>query len=130
MAGAVTATLVVIVAAYRFRSSRQDRSLPARPALPGNVNQQLSGYTFTRSEGGRRIFLLTDRRINYWEAASGSRTLDYPFTLIELQLDRNDTGMGKLNIAAKITGSEDSVIEIEDFAAQPVRLNNVHKVKS
>lgn len=34
---------------------REPRSAPL-PPLPANVNQQLSGYTFTRSEGGKRIF--------------------------------------------------------------------------
>ena|SRR5438034_1363829 len=122
-----------------FRANGQDGLLKALQRLPA------VGYLTTPGslrydvhvarqrplpEGGRRISLLTDRRINYWEAASGSRTLDYPFTLVQLQLDRSDTGVGKLNIASKITGSEDTVIEIEDFAAQPVQLNNVHKVKS
>jgi hypothetical protein len=81
------------------------------------------------AEAGRRLFLLTDRRIAFWEAASGARTLDYPFTLIQIQLDRNDRGVGKLSVATRITGSEDTVVEIEDFAAQPVQLNDVHKVK-
>jgi hypothetical protein len=122
-----------------FKANEQDGLLKALQKLPAVGYMTTPGslrydIRFARQrpagDGGRRIFLLTDRRINYWEAASGSRTLDYPFTLIQLQLDRNDTGVGKLNIAARITGSEDTVIEIEDFAAQPVQLNDVRKGKA
>ena len=37
------------------------------------------------AEGGRMIFLMTDRYIGGWEAANRPRTIDYPFTLIQLQ---------------------------------------------
>ena len=122
-----------------FKANEQQgllRALQKLPAVgylttPGSLRYDVH---FARQrplpEGGRRLFLLTDRRINFWEAASGARTLDYPFTLVELQLDKNSRGVGKLNIAARITGSEDTVVEIEDFAAQPVQLNDVHPVKS
>jgi hypothetical protein len=122
-----------------FKAREQDGLLEALQKLPAVGYLTTPGSLrydvhFARQrplpEGGRRIFLLTDRRITAWEAMAGARTLDYPFTLIQLQLDRNDTGVGKMNIAAKITGSEDTVVEIEDFAAQPVQLNNVHPFKS
>ena len=56
LAGGVATTLVVIGLAYRLSMSRKDRAVPATQGLPGNINQQLSGYTFTRSDEGRRIF--------------------------------------------------------------------------
>src|SRR5437762_7691103 len=56
LAGGVATTLVVIGVAYRLSMSRKDRAVPATQGLPGNINQQLSGYTFTRSDEGRRIF--------------------------------------------------------------------------
>jgi hypothetical protein len=122
-----------------FKAREQDGLLEALQKLPAVGYLTTPGSLrydvhFARQrplpEGGRRIFLLTDRRITAWEAMAGARTLDYPFTLIQLQLDKNDAGVGKMNIAAKITGSEDTVVEIEDFAAQPVQLNNVHPFKS
>jgi hypothetical protein len=63
-----------------------------------------------------------------WEAANQPRTIDYPFTLIQLQLNKNDEGVGKASIATKITKT-DNYIELENFSSEPVRLNNVHKVK-
>ena len=79
-------------------------------------------------EGGRRIVLATDRPIGIWEAANRPRTVDYPFTLIELQLDGKGEGVGKLSIATKIT-LNGNVLTLENFANQPVMLNNVRRRK-
>lgn len=77
-------------------------------------------------DGGRRIVIATDRPIGFWEARSGARTLDYPFTLIEMHLDKDGHGTGKLSIATKLT-LEDNVLTIENYANQPVMLTDVHK---
>ncbi len=77
-------------------------------------------------DGGRRIVLATDRPIGFWEAASRPRSFDYPFTLIELRMDGEGRGVGKLSVATKITLSGD-VLVLENFANQPVHLNDVRK---
>ena len=79
-------------------------------------------------DGGRNIVIATDRYIPMWEAVNRPRSIDYPFTLIQLQLNKNDEGVGKASIATKITKT-DNYIELENFSSEPVRLNNVHKVK-
>ena len=79
-------------------------------------------------DGGRRIVLATDRPIGFWEATTRPRTVDYPFTLIELQLDGRSEGVGKLSIATKIT-LNGNVLTLENFANQPVMLNNVRQKK-
>jgi hypothetical protein len=79
-------------------------------------------------DGGRRIILATDRPIGFWEAANRPRTIDYPFAVIELRLDKNGRGVGKLSIATKLTLSHD-VLTLENFANQPVLLNEVRKRK-
>jgi hypothetical protein len=79
-------------------------------------------------EGGRRIVLATDRPIGFWEAANRPRSIDYPFTVVELQVDRNGEGVGKLSVATKLTLSG-SVLTLENFANQPVMLNSVRKRK-
>lgn len=74
-------------------------------------------------DGGRRVILVTDRPISFWEAANQPRSIDYPFTLIELRLNRDGEGEGKMSIATKITGKREfNLIELEDYATQPVRL--------
>jgi hypothetical protein len=80
-------------------------------------------------DGGRNIYLMTDRRIGMWEAVNRPRTIDYPFTLIQLQLDKSGKGVGKASIATKITKTSKNMIELENFSSQPVQLNEVKKIK-
>jgi hypothetical protein len=82
-------------------------------------------------EGGRRIILATDRPISFWEAAHQPRSIDYPFTLIELRLNRDGEGEGKMSIATRITVNKKlNLIELEDYGTQPVRLMSVRSVRS
>jgi len=77
-------------------------------------------------DGGRRIILATDRPIGFAEATSGSRSLEYPFTVIEMRLDRDGRGEGKLSIATKLI-LNDNVLVLENYANQPVVLNSIEK---
>jgi hypothetical protein len=87
---------------------------------------------FPLPEGGRRIVMALDRYISFWEARNQPRTIDYPFTLIEMRVDRNGEGEGKMSVATKIRfDKEKKVIELENYASEPVRLQNVRvKTKS
>jgi hypothetical protein len=52
--------------------------------------------------------------------------MDYPFTLIEIRMKKDGTGEGKLSVATKITrNTKDNVVEIENWATEPVRLTNI-----
>jgi len=81
------------------------------------------------SDGGRRIIVATDRYVSFLEATTQPRTIDYPFMLIDIRLDANGKGQGKLMPLAKVTESEDHVVEIENYASEPVRLNEVRELK-
>jgi hypothetical protein len=77
-------------------------------------------------DGGRRIMMALDRYLTFWEARERPRTIDYPFTLIEMRMNRDGEGEGKLSIATKITfDKKKNVIELETYASEPVRLQNV-----
>ena len=54
--GALAATVVAIVVVYLARKARPEGKAAATVALPSNVNQRASGFTFTRSIGGRQVF--------------------------------------------------------------------------
>ena len=75
-------------------------------------------------DGGRRIVIATDRPIGFWEAANRPRTIDYPFTVIQMQLGSDGTGDGRMSIATRII-AHDNVIELENYASQPVMLKQV-----
>jgi hypothetical protein len=80
------------------------------------------------ADGGERVVLATDRPIGFWEAVNRPRSIDYPFTLIELHLNADGEGEGKLSIAAKITADKDSkTVVLEDYANQPVLLKSVKR---
>jgi len=120
-----------------LRTKGQDAMLSALQKLPvvgymttpGSLRYDLH---FARqrdeAEGGRTIFLLTDRYVGSWEASHRPRTIDYPFTLIKLQVDKNGDGDGDATIYTKITAKESGTIELENFTNRPVMLNNVKRI--
>lgn len=55
LVAAFVLTLTAILGGYLVRARRKERATPP-PALPTGVNQRVSGYTFTRSEGGHVVF--------------------------------------------------------------------------
>jgi hypothetical protein len=77
-------------------------------------------------EGGRRVVLATDRYVGFWEARNQPRSIDYPFTLIQIEVDKEGRGQGKMSVATQIRFDETrKVLELENYASEPVRLNDV-----
>ena len=76
-------------------------------------------------EGGRMVVIATDRPIGFWEATRRPRSIDYPFTVIQMKIDRDGKGTGTMSYATRIVAHENNVIELEDFATQPIMLNNI-----
>jgi hypothetical protein len=82
-----------------------------------------------REDGGSQIVLATDRPIGFWEATNRPRTIQYPFTVIQMQIGRDGTGKGTLSYATKIVARK-NVIELEDFATQPIMLTDIRSKKA
>jgi len=81
-------------------------------------------------DGGRRIVLATDRPIGFREARNQPRSMDYPFTIVEVQLDKNDRGVGKILAGTKIfIDKKTNNLVLENFAQQPVRFNEIRRLK-
>lgn len=79
-------------------------------------------------DGGRRIMLATDRRIGFWEATNRPRTIDYPFTILELRLDKDNRGEGKLLADTRLIFDRDSnTLQLEHYDIAPVRLNRIQR---
>jgi hypothetical protein len=79
-------------------------------------------------DGGERIVLVTDRRIGFWEAANQPRSIDYPFTVIELRLNRDGDGEGKMSVATKVIYDKArNMISLENYDIQPVQLTTVKR---
>jgi hypothetical protein len=79
-------------------------------------------------EGGDQIILATDRYIGFWEAANRPRTVDYPFTLIEMRVGKDGVGEGKMSLFTKIMyDKKKNQIVLEDYGSQPVLLTQVKR---
>jgi hypothetical protein len=80
-------------------------------------------------DGGRRIVIATDRYIGFQEARAQPRSIDYPFTLFELRVNKAGEGEGRMAVATKIDFNKSkNTIELENYSSEPVRLNQL-KVK-
>lgn len=98
---------------------------------PGSIGYELR-YAEQRTlpDGGREFIFATDRPMSFWELTNRPRSSQYPFTWVQFKVDRDGNGQGKIAVAARITGEEaDDLIEVEDFAIQPVRLENIRARK-
>jgi len=82
------------------------------------------GHEAPGEDGGRRIVIATDRPIGFWEASRNSRTMDYPFTVIQMEIGRDGKGKGTLSYATKLIAKNDSII-LENFGTQPAMLTEI-----
>lgn len=78
--------------------------------------------------GGRKIILMTDRPMDYWERISAAISRDYPITWIEMQVNADGRGEGSISLAARLRLLGD-ILGVEDYANQPARLNEIKKIK-
>jgi hypothetical protein len=79
-------------------------------------------------DGGEVISMATDRYIGFWEARNRPRTIDYPFTVVEVRMGPEGKGEGKMSLATKITyDKKNKTLVLEDYKSQPVMLNNVKR---
>lgn len=84
-----------------------------------------------QTEGGRRIYAIGDRPVGFLEVYSGSRSQDYPFGILQLDLKKNskgkEEGEGALLYSAKIKLLDGNSIDVESYGIGPVKLLGVRK---
>jgi hypothetical protein len=81
-------------------------------------------------DGGRRIVLATDRPVGFREAANNPRTMDYPFTIIEVQLNKSDEGVGKILAGTRLyIDKKSKELVLENYGQQPIRFNEIRRLK-
>lgn len=81
------------------------------------------------SGGGNRIVVAADRPIGLWEARNRTRTMDYPFTVVEFRLDDQGNGEGKILAGTRLGIDEQNHLVLENYGTQPVRFTEVRRVK-
>jgi hypothetical protein len=108
----------------------QDQPSVGRIRTPDSLGYDLRySHQEKGEDGGRRIFVATDRPLSFWEAVQRPRSVDYPFTVIEIRIGADGTGEGKMSIATKITAVGNDTISLENYNIQPVMLKSVRSEK-
>jgi hypothetical protein len=80
-------------------------------------------------DGARQIVIVTDKPVSFFAAANSSRTMDYPFSLIEIRFPKgSDKGEGKLLTQTSIS-TKNGRLELEIFGQEPTRLTQVTQQK-
>lgn len=81
---------------------------------------------------GRRIIAVTDRPIGFREAYADSRSEDYKFGFLQLDLKDDkkgkEEGAGTLIYAAQIKVLKGDQVEIENFGVDPIQLMGVRQL--
>ena len=79
----------------------------------------------TLQDGTRQLVICTDKPVSFAAAASNSRAMDYPFTLIEMRFSKpGEKGEGKMLAATSIL-VKNGRLELENYGQEPVRLTEI-----
>ena len=96
-----------------------------RIQVDNNLGWDLRFAQVEQTGDGRKIVLATDRPVTFYEAWNASRISDYPFTFIELAVNGDGHGQGKLMPATRVTASGDGRFVFLEAYDQAVQLNDV-----
>lgn len=97
--------------------------------IGSRLGRDVQAVWVTRTEEGRKISALSERWQGFGELRRGARSLDYPFTYIEIFIEEDGgDGDGTLIPAARVRSRGGNNIEVENFGIYPARLTNI-KVK-
>jgi hypothetical protein len=92
-----------------------------------------SGFRFARyrptANGGLHIVMVTNRPMAFGEVYNSTRSTDYQFGIVVLDVDKNGKGTGQLAPVCKIKFNKKNELEIENYGQKPFRLTNVYLQK-
>ena len=82
------------------------------------------------ADGTRQIVVVTDKPVSFLAAASQARTMDYPFSLVEMRFPPGtNKGEGKLLTQTSIS-VQNGRLELEIYGQEPTRLTTITQQKS
>lgn len=80
-------------------------------------------------DGTRQIVIVTDKPVSFFAAANQTRTMDYPFTMIEMRFSAGkEKGEGKLLNQTSIS-VKNGRLELEIYGQEPTRLTEITQQK-
>ena len=93
--------------------------------LGSGLSRDLNAVWVTQTEDGRKISAISERWLGFGELRRGARSVDYPFTYIELYVEEDGKVEGSLFPAARVRFKGEKTIEVENFGIYPARLTNI-----
>jgi hypothetical protein len=92
-----------------------------------------SGFRFARyrptANGGLHIVMVTNRPMAFGEVYNSTRSTDYQFGIVVLDVGKDGKGSGQLAPVCKIKFNKKNELEIENYGQKPFRLTNVYLQK-
>ena len=85
----------------------------------------LNAIWVSQTDEGRKISALAERWMGFGELRRGGRSVNYPFTYIELWVEEDGDVEGSLFPAARVRSRGNNTIEVENFGIYPARLTNI-----
>jgi hypothetical protein len=126
--------LLGLLAGTEFRSGGQDKLLEALQAIQPRVGfirtPKTMGWDLKYAwqsalpDGTRQIVIATDKPVSFLAASNSGDVLNYPFTLIEIRMGKDDTGEGRL-LAATAVSVENGKLELKAYGLEPIKLTQV-----
>jgi hypothetical protein len=96
-----------------------------RFSFSGQVGLPINAVLVDRDGDDTRIRVVFKRWLGFGELRRGLRSVDYPFTYVELRIDQNGRGEGTIIPAARVRARGTNTLEVEDFGTFPGRLMGV-----
>jgi hypothetical protein len=99
-----------------------------RIQIGSSVGRDVNTVSITSTEEGeRKITMLFERWLEFFEVRYGTRSRDYPFTYVELFVNEKGKLEGTMIPAAKVRFIGENTVEIENFAAYPARITGTQR---
>jgi hypothetical protein len=95
--------------------------------IGSGLSRDINEVWIAPTEEGRKITVLSERWLGFGELRRGARSVDYPFTYIELYVEDDGKVEGSLIPAARVKFKRDKTIEVENFGIYPAQLTNLKR---
>lgn len=95
--------------------------------IGSSIGRDINAVWVSEDEEGRKITILSERWLGFGELRRGARSVDYPFSYIELFIDDKGKGEGTMIPAARVRFKKGKTIEVENFGIYPARLMGVRR---
>src|SRR5262249_25060123 len=97
--------------------------------IGSRLSRDIQAVWRTQTEEGRKIYAISERWVGFGELRRGARSVDYPFTYIELFVEEDGKAEGELFPAARLRAKKDMTLEVENFGIYPARLTNLKQTR-